>query len=115
MAKIISIHELEPAQGANQAEFEAFLQELANGEGFETEGWKAYVVKGDRGERLNKFALIHEFESIDTRNRYFPTEGGEMPEETMQAMNSFGSGGMGERWGALIEQNDTYTDYIFPD
>lgn len=115
MSKIISIHTLEPASGANMADFEAFMQELADGAPFQAAGWRSYVVKGDRGARKGKFVVVHEFASVEARNRYFPVEGGDPPAETMQLMSTFGTEDMDKRWNALVSENDVYTDYILPD
>ncbi len=38
------------------------------------EGWNVHVLRGDRGVREGKFAVLFEIESEGARNRYFPTE-----------------------------------------
>ena len=38
-------------------------------------GWKAYIVKGIRGENENSFGLIYIIESEDDRNKYYNEDG----------------------------------------
>ena len=38
-------------------------------------GWKAYLVKGIRGENANSFGLIYVIESEEDRNKYYNEDG----------------------------------------
>lgn len=115
MAKVISIRVLEPAPGATLADYQAFLQELSE-RVFKADGWKGYFVRGDRGERSGKFAMVQEFASVEARNRYFPVADAEQPPEaTAKLMNDFWPDDLSERWQALVAPGDAYTDYIYPD
>lgn len=73
MTKIFGLHEIELRQDVDPDEYARFLAEE-----FATmptmEGWKVHILRGDRGVRQGKFALLFEIESEDARNRYFPTE-----------------------------------------
>ncbi len=78
MSKIISVHILEPLPGVTLEDYEKVMFEAAQAfQMIDAKGWKTYVSKGDRGIRKGKYALIHEFDSIEARQRYFPVEGGE--------------------------------------
>jgi hypothetical protein len=113
MSKIMSIHTLEALPGANREDFEKVMLEAASTDPMvNAEGWKTYIVKGDRGARKGQFALIHEFDSVEARNRYFPTENGEPAEEAQQVLRSFEASGLANRWNALVKDGD-YTDYVF--
>ena len=41
----------------------------------ELDGWKTRLLKGDRGKRAGKYAILYEIESPDARDRYFPADG----------------------------------------
>lgn len=116
MAKILSVHNLEPAAGADLSAYEAFLTEVAGYlRELETEGWRSYLVKGDRGERKARYAMVHEFDSAETRARYFPIEGGDAsPEAQKQFFAPFEARGWVDRWNALVQglDQDVYTDYV---
>jgi hypothetical protein len=38
-------------------------------------GWKTHLLRGDRGARSGKYLVLHEGESLDARDRYFPGPG----------------------------------------
>ena len=72
MAKVYGIHPLELKPGVTEAEFEQFI----HGEGaalFQiANGAKNFVVKGDRGVRAGRYAVLLEFDSVEVRNQVFP-------------------------------------------
>jgi len=72
---IYSVHDIEIKQNVDSKEFEAFvINELApiyNN----MKGQRLILVKGDRGVRTNKYAIILTFESIEDRNRIYPPSG----------------------------------------
>jgi hypothetical protein len=74
MAKVFGIHYIALQTGVKPEEFETFAaqrwSQLPSLPGLTT-----YLVKGDRGDRLNRYLLIFEFESKETRDRYLPAEG----------------------------------------
>ena len=73
MAKIFGLHEIELRPDADPEEYARYLVEE-----FSTmptmEGWTIRILRGDRGVREGKFAVLFEIESEAARNRYFPTE-----------------------------------------
>ena len=70
-SKIYSIHKMELRDDVTGEELEAFFNErfFPN---WDIPGWNSFLVKGDRGERKGRYALIHEIESVEMRDRYFP-------------------------------------------
>lgn len=71
MAKVFGIHYITLRNTATMEDFEAFLKRAAP----TVKPWpgvKLYVAKGDRGDRVGRLICIIEFESVGTRNRYFP-------------------------------------------
>ena len=82
MAKVYSIHYFELKPDVSAEVLEQFL--AANP--FPTlPGWTSYYLKGERGERVGKYALVHEFENVEVRDHYFPKEDGE-PHPDFQAV-----------------------------
>jgi hypothetical protein len=85
MAKVYSIHYFELKPDVSAETLEQFL--AANP--FPTlPGWTSYYLKGERGERGGKYALVHEFESAEIRDHYFPKEDGEPHPEFQELLNS---------------------------
>ncbi len=73
MAKVFGLHEIELRPEADSDEYARFLvEEVAPMPAFV--GWKLHVLRGDRGAREGKFAVLFEIESDEARDRYFPTE-----------------------------------------
>jgi hypothetical protein len=71
MAKICSLHDFELRSGVDPAEFErVFREEVARAPSLP--GFKASLLKSNRGARDGKFAALLEIEDEGTRGRYFP-------------------------------------------
>lgn len=68
MAKIYDITPIKLRDGVKGEDFEAFwLNEYAP-QG-KILGWTSHLLKGDRGERANKYAVIWEMPTVETRDR----------------------------------------------
>ncbi len=72
MARLVSIHEIELIDGADAVEFERLV---AEGAPQLPVGWNSRLLRGDRGERAGKYAILYEIESPEARDRYFPADG----------------------------------------
>jgi hypothetical protein len=73
MVKVFGLHEIELRPDADPDEYARFLvDEVAPMPDFE--GWNLHLLRGDRGAREGKFAVLFEIESEEARDRYFPTE-----------------------------------------
>jgi hypothetical protein len=93
-----------------EEEFERFLHE----EGLPrqgVQGARLRILKGERGEGLGKYLMMNEFESVETRDRYFPSrtqaskEGEEaMQSEPVQRFLSFIQDRVDTDWIVLFEQ-----------
>jgi len=68
MSKVYGIHEIELHPGVDEASFEKFCKESFSDE----VGWKYTLLKGDRGQRAGKYAVLIEVESVEVRNRSMP-------------------------------------------
>jgi hypothetical protein len=74
---VLSMREFELRPGVNAAEFEQFVQgEMVETVARNVKGMKIQILKGDRGQRKGAYLLIWEFDSVTTRNQFFPREGG---------------------------------------
>jgi hypothetical protein len=74
MAKVFGIHHLELKPGADAAKFERIVSDEFNALP-KLAGWEASIVKGDRGENVDKYLFIFEIESVETRDRDIPGDG----------------------------------------
>jgi hypothetical protein len=69
--QILSIAEIELADGVDTGEFERFaLEEYLPA--VAALGLRVSLLRGIRGERDQRYVLIEEFDSIEHRNRLFP-------------------------------------------
>jgi len=108
MAKIFGFTPLELRSGVNGEDFEKFFNNEFALFGHKL-GWKAYVLKADRGERVGKYAVIWELPSIELRNRQIPGPD-QITEEVLQLL--------GPEWDEANKKLDTFvvgwpsTDYV---
>src|SRR6476620_1131757 len=110
MAKVFSIHEIELYPDVDPTEFERFVVESSYPE---MPGTKTHYLKGFRGERAGKFALLLETESIERLVQLFPTEAW-FSEEAQRYFESEALQKHFARWGQLgtgTGPEAIYTDY----
>jgi hypothetical protein len=107
--EIYSVHNIEIEQNVDPEAFETFvINELAPIYD-KMKGQKLILVKGDRGMRTNKYAIILAFESIEDRNRIYPPEGG--------LVGDFGSAEVWEKFDSMTTTGlgVAHTDYVVVD
>jgi len=95
--KVFGMHEIELQPGVEPEDYERFFaEELAPT--LKLPGWKTHLLRGDRGARGGKYLVLHEIESLDAHDRYFPGPGEQWEEFTrfLEQQNSGGNGEMGE-------------------
>ena len=81
MPKVFALHEMELQPGVQPEEYERFFaEEIAPMP--ELPGWKTRLLKGERGARTGKYLVLFEIESLEARDRYFPSPGEESKEFT---------------------------------
>ncbi len=111
MPKVFGLHEVELPPGVTPEEYEQhFGKELASLPDYQ--GWKTYLLKGDRGERAGKFLLLFEVESVEARDRYYPR-----PEEESEEARRFGEQhpevtAVLQKYAASMSKPHSWTDYI---
>ena len=110
MARLVCIHEIELADGADAAEFERlFSAGLALPD---LDGWKTRLLKGDRGERAGKYAILFEIESPEARDRYFPAEDQESEELHRHHAENPAEAQAWDQVQALTTGSHVVTDYL---
>ena len=111
MPKILGLHDVELPPGMTPEEFEQiFGEELESLP--DLEGWKTYLFKGDRGERAGKFSLLFEVESVEARDRYYPTPEEESEEARRFAEQHPEATALWEKYAAFLSKPHSWTDYL---
>lgn len=78
MARVITSWFITLRQGVAYEEFERFMREDFTAlwtERFVGRGMKPRLLKGDRGDGIGKYLFVNEFDSVETRDRFFPAMG----------------------------------------
>jgi hypothetical protein len=71
MGKVYGIHEIELHPGVDEKSLVKFFnQEFAKV--YADAGWKMMLLKGDRGQRAGKYAVLFEIKSREERDRWTP-------------------------------------------
>ncbi len=109
MSKVFGMHMIALHPGVKAEDFEKFILDevypVPN-----LEGWKFYLLKGDRGDREGKYLGMWEFESVEARDRSFPSTG-EMSKEAQQFIEA--QAAVNEKWATFTTPlDDIYTDYV---
>jgi hypothetical protein len=74
MGKVYGIHDIELHPGIDEKSFVKFFnRELAKA--YADIGWKVRLLKGDRGQRKGKYAVMFEIASREARDRMSPAPG----------------------------------------
>ena len=108
---VIAVHEWNLKEGVDHDSFEAFILKNLSPLYNKMEGQKMLLMKGDRGIRTDKYAVILLFDSVETRDRIYPPSGGisEEFEEILQ-----GTEEIWEKISEFVTGNpwENHTDYI---
>jgi hypothetical protein len=109
MATVFGIHEIELGAGADTAAFER-LGAAAVAAGA-PDGIKFRLLKGDRGARSGHYVLLIELDSVQVRDRFFPTEN-EDSEELHRFVEQHPA--VGEHWSRFMafDTTEVTTDYV---
>ena len=110
MARLVCIHEIEFAEGADAVEFERLFTEGATLP--ELAGWKTRLLRGDRGERAGKYAILFEIESPEARDRYFPAEDQESEDLNRFDAEHPAAAEVWQRLQAFLTGSEVVTDYL---
>ncbi len=111
MSKVFALHYFDLKPDVSAEALEQFLETNP----FPTlPGWKSYYVKGERGERAGRYAILHEFDSAEIRDRYFPKEDGIPNPEFQSLLNDPKMQLLRGKWSKLATSimHAIYTDYM---
>jgi hypothetical protein len=109
VAKVFSVHEIDIAPDVSEEAFRTFTDRLA--QQYRIKGQTVYLLHGDRGVRVGKYAILVEFDSEERRDSYFPPPAFEATPEFLEQL------GAAAPLFAQLEQyiagfNEHFTDYV---
>ena len=114
MPMVYGLHEIELQPGVEPEEYErVFAEEFSPS--FTLPGWKTHLLKGERGERAGKYLILLEIESLEARDRYFPSPSEESEEFTRFLEQHPEAAAAFEKWqkmGRFGSKTDLSTDYV---
>lgn len=116
MAKVYGIHEVELRPGVTEQELEKyFTQEVMRMPVYP--GWKIRLLKADRGERRGKYAILFELDSVEARDRIWPTPDGKSDEaRAFDAQHAATNQPILDKWDkyttAVAGADAVFTDYV---
>ena len=110
-SEVIALRPLKLKPGVDPDAFEKFAVEVfAPAMDRYAPGMRGFVLKGERGKNKGQYVHVWTFDSVETRNFYFPTEGGD-PSTLGQEMLSHLSA---LEWDKYLKESedDIYTDWV---
>jgi hypothetical protein len=111
MSKLVCIHDIEVKPGINEAYFKHFfVNDIAPT--WALFDWRLTLLKGDRGQRTGKYAILIEIKSLEDRDRWTPEEEQRWEDDHKDLMAA-----ITKKWAEfsttdLSGKNEEYTDYI---
>ncbi|GAA3626835.1 hypothetical protein [Microlunatus ginsengisoli] len=111
MTKLVGVHALELRPGVDPAAFEQVCAEVVGVRMYP--GWSTRILKGERGARAGKYAVVFEIDSVEDRDRIFP-EPDQHSAEAQQFDNEHPeSSAVWDRLFELVDlEADVVTDYL---
>ena len=107
---VLSLREFELRSGVKTETFEAFVRQEMAAVAKDTAGMKIRILKGDRGTCKGRYVLLWEFDSVASRNSYFPKEGGFASPAFRDAWKRMS--GVMDRFSGYVKEASAYTDYV---
>ena len=105
--EVVAIHEVDLKEDVDSKEFEEHVFTKIAPIYNRIEGQQFKLVKGDRGNRMNKYAFVLSFDSLEDRNRIYP-EGKDSPVD-------WGDPAIWEKLSSMTEglwTEPRFTDYV---
>ena len=105
--QVVAIHEVELKDNVDSKEFEKHVFKKIAPVYNRIKGQQLKLVKGDRGNRISKYAFVLTFDTLEDRNRIYP-EGKDSPED-------WGEDEIWEKLRSMTEglwAESKFTDYV---
>ena len=110
MATVYGLHEIELRTEVDPEEYEQYFADEVAGLPL-MPGWRAYLLRGDRGPRNGKYLLVFEVDSPEDRDRFFSAEH-EETEELRQYLAEHPDVAEVWRQARSYEASAVATDYV---
>ncbi|HET9650264.1 MAG TPA: hypothetical protein VFP34_18815 [Microlunatus sp.] len=110
MTRIVGIHQLELRAGVDPVEFGRVCADVVAAPTYP--GWRTRILKGERGARVDQYVVLFEIDSVEDRDRIFPSP--EQHSEEAQRFDEENPAGVApwERFFSLVDREpDLVTDY----
>jgi len=120
VAKVFGMHMIVLHPGVEEEDFEKFMTEVVP-KMAPWEGWKYYLLKGDRGDREGKYLWMVEISGVEARDRFMPShnvssEEARQREESLSEEEKKRQKEMFEKYAtftpSIVGDNTIYTDYV---
>lgn len=109
--EVIAVRPLTLRAGVDEAAFESFARMRYNpGWLGVTPGMTVAIMKADRGTRKGRYVLAFIFDSVTTRDAYFPQEGSEGTEAFQAYIREVQD--LSDELEQYVEEIGSYTDYV---
>jgi len=111
MGRVLGLHEVELRPDVDPSEFErVFADEIATSA--TPPGFRARLLKGERGDRTGKFLVLMEMDDVETFHQYFP-EPDVVSEQLGQFMQQHpDTAAAWDKMSSFTVEPDTVTDYV---
>ena len=73
MAKVVGVHEIMLRGGVTESEFEALVADYKKSVAPPPAGVSVRVMRGTRGDRVGRFLMLFEFDSLEAYKHHSPT------------------------------------------
>ncbi len=109
LPELIAIRELDLRPETNEIVFQNYYNQWCRNIREHTKGVSAWIMKGDRGNRIGKYNMIWGFNYVETRDYYFPVSDITNYPKWNAALSRFKFQAPEE---PLVEDINEYTDFI---
>ena len=109
LPQVLAIRELKLRPGINEIAFQNYYNKWCKNISKSTKGVNAWIMKGDRGGRVDKYDMVWGFNYTETRDYYFPVSDSQNYPKWNAALERFQFQAPPE---PLVEDMNDYTDFI---
>ncbi len=107
LPEVIALREIEIHEETNEVIFKNYYRKWCDVLEENTKGMSGWLMKGDRGKRVNKYVFAYGFDYKAARDYYFPT----IPPADYKQFYALPQEALG-KLPAGVEGTNTYTDFV---